>query len=260
MLGRVTDAVRFRRYDRRREAKNETSYGRCRGFSVDTPGSDRAACRPDAEQDSPDIRLVLQLTVDGLRADLLTRGADRFGEDGFHALLARGTVFATAHYRHANTETIVGHATLATGAHPSVHGMTGNVWYDAEAGELTYNIEDPDSPLLPVREEQQKGEQVDPAQLISRTQGRSPRTTAGRDLRRQAALLHGWSLEGLRHLGQGPQRRGDGRPRRQGVLDVDGQRRLRHVDLVLPRLSVLGRGSGTPRARPRPTPEPSGSC
>ena len=130
----------------------------------------------DAEQDSPDIRLVLQLTVDGLRADLLTRGADRFGEGGFRALLAGGTVFANAHYRHANTETIVGHATLATGAHPSVHGMTGNVWYDAEAGELTYNIEDPDSPLLPVREEQQKGEQVDPAQLISRTQGRSPRT------------------------------------------------------------------------------------
>lgn len=120
--------------------------------------------------------MVLQVTVDGLRADLLTRGADRFGEGGFRHLLTNGAVFANAHYRHANTETIVGHATLATGAHPSVHGMTGNVWYDAESGELAYNIEDPDSPILPVREQQQSGEQVDPAQLIARTQGRSPST------------------------------------------------------------------------------------
>lgn len=127
-----------------------------------------------AGEDHPRIRLVLQLTVDGLRADLLTRSSDRFGEGGFRYLLDNGAVFANAHYQHANTETIVGHATLATGAHPSVHGMTGNVWYDAESGELAYNIEDPDSPILPVREGQQSGDQVDPAQKLSRTQGRSP--------------------------------------------------------------------------------------
>ena len=83
------------------------------------------------ESERPDIRLVLQLTNDGLRADLLNRGTPHFGEGGFRHLLENGAVFANAHYRHANTETIVGHATLATGAHPSVHGMTGNVWYDA---------------------------------------------------------------------------------------------------------------------------------
>jgi hypothetical protein len=54
--------------------------------------------------------------------------------------------------------------------------MTGNVWYDAEAGELAYNIEDPESPILPVRETPQSGDQVDPAQKLSRTQGRSPRS------------------------------------------------------------------------------------
>jgi predicted AlkP superfamily pyrophosphatase or phosphodiesterase len=128
----------------------------------------------EADGENRDIRLVLQITVDGLRADLISRGSRQFGEGGFRYLLENGAVFANAHYRHANTETIVGHATLATGAHPSVHGMTGNVWYDAEAGELAYNIEDPDSPILAVREEQQAGEQVDPAQKLSRTQGRSP--------------------------------------------------------------------------------------
>ena len=129
-----------------------------------------------ARGEGADIRLVLQLTVDGLRADLLSRSEERFAEGGFRYLLENGAVFANTHYQHANTETIVGHATLATGAHPSMHGMTGNVWYDAEAGELAYNIEDPDSPILPVRETQKRGDQVDPAQKLSRTPGRSPHT------------------------------------------------------------------------------------
>jgi predicted AlkP superfamily pyrophosphatase or phosphodiesterase len=129
-----------------------------------------------ADRQDTDIRLVLQLTVDGLRADLLTRSKGQLGEGGFRYLLDNGAVFANAHYQHANTETIVGHATLATGAHPSVHGMTGNVWYDAEEGELSYNIEDPESPILPVRDQQQSGEQVDPSQQLARTPGRSPKS------------------------------------------------------------------------------------
>jgi predicted AlkP superfamily pyrophosphatase or phosphodiesterase len=128
-----------------------------------------------AQNTDNDIRLVLQITVDGLRADLLSRYSDRFGDDGFR-LLKNGTIFTNAHYQHANTETIVGHATLATGAHPSVHGMTGNVWFDAEAEELSYNIEDADAPILKVRTKEMKGDQVDPAQKLARSSGRSPRS------------------------------------------------------------------------------------
>jgi predicted AlkP superfamily pyrophosphatase or phosphodiesterase len=128
-----------------------------------------------AQDSDKDIRLILQITVDGLRADLLSRYSNRFGEGGFRLLKQRGTLFANAHYQHANTETIVGHSTLATGAHPSVHGMTGNVWFDAEAGELSYNIEDVDAPILSVRKEKMTGDQVDPAQQLARTAGRSPR-------------------------------------------------------------------------------------
>jgi len=122
-----------------------------------------------------EIRLVLQITVDGLRADLLARGRNNYGDDGFRYLQNNGAVFTNAHYEHANTETIVGHATLATGAHPSVHGMTGNVWHDAVADELAYNIEDADYLPLPVREIESEGDQVDPAQKLARTAGRSPR-------------------------------------------------------------------------------------
>jgi predicted AlkP superfamily pyrophosphatase or phosphodiesterase len=122
-----------------------------------------------------DVRLVLQITVDGLRGDLLNRYRQSFGKGGFSYLLESGVVFGNAHYQHANTETIVGHTTLATGAYPSEHGMTGNVWFDVETGELAYNIEDPDYPPLPSRKTERAGTQVDPAQQLARTKGRSPR-------------------------------------------------------------------------------------
>ncbi|MCP4402921.1 MAG: alkaline phosphatase family protein, partial [bacterium] len=142
-------------------------------------------------QSKTDVKLVLQVTIDGLRADLLNRYGDRFGEGGFRFLLEQGTVYTNAHYQYANTETIVGHATLATGAFPSEHGMTGNVWFDREAGELSYNIEDPDAPLLPTREVQAKGDQVEPAQKLSRTQGRSPRVMLAATLGDGLAAYYG---------------------------------------------------------------------
>lgn len=120
-------------------------------------------------------RLVLQITVDGLRGDLLERYADNFSKGGFSYLQNKGVVYSNAHFLHANTETIVGHTTLATGATPAVHGMIGNVWYDGESGELGYNIEDATAPLLPTREEAASGAQLDPAQKRSRSSGRSPR-------------------------------------------------------------------------------------
>jgi predicted AlkP superfamily pyrophosphatase or phosphodiesterase len=119
-------------------------------------------------------KLVLQITVDGLRADLLSRYQANFGRGGFNYLMDKGAVFTNARYLHANTETIVGHTTLATGATPSVHGMVGNVWYHADSGDLGYNIEDPDAPMLPTREQVSEGAQVDPAQLRARSKGRSP--------------------------------------------------------------------------------------
>jgi predicted AlkP superfamily pyrophosphatase or phosphodiesterase len=126
------------------------------------------------KQSKSNVKLVLQVTVDGLRGDLLNRYNSGFGDDGFRYLLKNGTVYTNAHYQHANTETIVGHSILATGAFPSKHGMIGNVWFDRETDELSYNIEDAKSPILPSRETASKGEQLDPSQKISRTKGRSP--------------------------------------------------------------------------------------
>lgn len=124
------------------------------------------------DQDPP--KLVLQITVDQLRGDQPARFLDRMGTGGFRYLLENGIVYANAQHAHANTETIVGHSTLATGAHPSVHGMVGNVWFDRETGELTYNIEDARYRLLTPGADVDRQSEIDPTQRAARTDGRSP--------------------------------------------------------------------------------------
>lgn len=123
----------------------------------------------------PEIpRLILQITVDQLRGDLPARFLDRMGERGFRYLLEQGVVYANAHHAHANTETVVGHTTLATGAHPSAHGMIGNVWLDRGSGGMTYNVEDDRYALLTQGADVDKGSEIDPTQKVARTEGRSP--------------------------------------------------------------------------------------
>jgi len=122
----------------------------------------------------PAPRLILQITVDQLRGDLPGRYAKHMGEGGFRYLMDHGVWFVDAHHAHANTETIVGHTTLATGADPAVHGMIGNVWLDRQTGTLTYNIEDPKYRILTVGADVNKATEIDPTQKLAKTDGRSP--------------------------------------------------------------------------------------
>ncbi len=118
--------------------------------------------------------LVLQITIDQLRADLVTRHYDRYGEGGFRYLWEQGVVYRDAHHAHANTETIVGHTTLATGAHPAVHGMIANLWRDREAARTVYNVEDDRYRLLTEGADVDQDAEIDPTQRAARSEGRSP--------------------------------------------------------------------------------------
>ena len=119
-------------------------------------------------------KLILQVTVDQLRADLPTRYYDRLGDGGFRYLWESGVVYRNAHHAHANTETIVGHTTLATGAHPSAHGMVGNLWFDRETGYITYNVEDANYRLLTAGADVNEDAEIDPTQRAARSEGRRP--------------------------------------------------------------------------------------
>jgi predicted AlkP superfamily pyrophosphatase or phosphodiesterase len=119
-------------------------------------------------------KLILQITVDQLRGDLPTRYYDRLGDGGIRYLWENGIVYRNAHHAHANTETIVGHTTLATGAYPSAHGMVGNLWFDRETGFTTYNVEDANYRLLTQDADVDKDAEIDPTQRAARSEGRSP--------------------------------------------------------------------------------------
>ena len=119
-------------------------------------------------------KLVLQITVDGLRGDLLERYKSNFGQAGFRYLMEEGAYYTNAHYQHGNTETIVGHVSLATGAPPSVHGMVGNVWYDRNEERLVYNVEDENYNMLTSGAGVNQATEIDPTQKVATKDGRSP--------------------------------------------------------------------------------------
>ncbi|MGX9349712.1 alkaline phosphatase family protein [Shimia sp. W99] len=123
-------------------------------------------------QETP--RLILQITVDQLRGDMIDRFETGLGPKGFHYLMDAGVYYVNAHHRHANTETIVGHTTLATGADPAIHGMVANLWFDRATGSQVYNVQDPDYSLIGAAGVDAETE-IDPTQRAATTDGRSPR-------------------------------------------------------------------------------------
>jgi len=122
-----------------------------------------------AESNRANPKLVLQITVDQLRGDLPMRYLNRFGKGGFRFLLENGTYYSNAHYRHANTETAVGHATLFTGADPATHGLIGNNWIDPSTGASVYNTEDSRHHLIGKDPKPHEG--VSPHNLLASTIG-----------------------------------------------------------------------------------------
>ena len=132
------------------------------------------ALAPPALAASATPRLVLQITVDALRGDLPNRYYDRLGDNGFRYLWEKGTVYSDAHHTHANTETVVGHTTLATGATPAVHGMIANLWFDRTEGRKRYNIEDNRYRLLTAGAGVDKKAEIDSTQKAAKSDGRSP--------------------------------------------------------------------------------------
>ena len=86
-------------------------------------------------------RLVLFLVVDQARADYLVRFRPLW-RHGLDRLLRESVVFTDAHHDHALTKTAPGHATLATGVHPSRHGIISNDWYDRELRQEVDSDED----------------------------------------------------------------------------------------------------------------------
>ena len=88
-------------------------------------------------------KLGVLLVFDQLPMWLLERYEPFFGKGGFGGL--DGATYS-AFYPYAGTETAPGHATLATGASPAVHGIATNTWF--HNGKAQYVVDDASHPLL----------------------------------------------------------------------------------------------------------------
>ena len=100
------------------------------------------------------------------------------GKSGFKYLLNEGVVYKDAHHNHANTETNVGHATLAKSTLPAVHGLIGNVWFDDKLQRLVYNVENSKSSLLSANAGVNQKTEIDPTQRTTKSSGASTRATS----------------------------------------------------------------------------------
>jgi len=117
------------------------------------PNQESAAPPGGSAQEAPstpaeDLRLVVVVVIDQLRGDSLERYSPIFGDNGFRRLMESGVWYQNAHYTHAHTVTAVGHATVGTGASPSVHGIIGNDWIDRETGRGVGCVSDSSSPII----------------------------------------------------------------------------------------------------------------
>ncbi len=87
-----------------------------------------ASAAPTARPD-----LIVVISIDQFRYEYLERFAPWFSERGFNRFLKSGANFTNAYYRHANTFTGPGHASIGTGRTPSDNGIVGNTWFDRTA-------------------------------------------------------------------------------------------------------------------------------
>jgi len=94
-------------------------------------------------------RLVVGIVVDQMAYDFLTRYRDKYGDDGIERLLGDGFSFGNAKFNYVPTTTCPGHASIYTGAPPSVHGIIGNDWFvRAPGNDETYCARDESASLV----------------------------------------------------------------------------------------------------------------
>ncbi|MDB5308503.1 MAG: phoV 2 [Gemmataceae bacterium] len=94
---------------------------------------------PDAAKHAG--KLVVLVVFDQMRGDYLARWADQFGPDGFERMKKGGVWYSDCHLPYACSSTGPGHASIATGAPPAVHGIIENEWYDRAAAARVYCVQ-----------------------------------------------------------------------------------------------------------------------
>ena len=102
---------------------------------------ERAQKHTQADGPKPKGKLVVLVVFDQMRGDYLTRWAEQFGPGGFERIKKDGAWFSNVHLPYACSSTGPGHASISTGAAPSVHGIIENEWYDRDSAARMYCVQ-----------------------------------------------------------------------------------------------------------------------
>ena len=89
-------------------------------------------------------RLIVGITVSGMRYDYLSVYWNKFGEGGFKKMATNGANCKNARYSYLITDPSAGFASIATGARPSEHGVVSDYWYRRMTNEVVGSLDDPE--------------------------------------------------------------------------------------------------------------------
>ena len=112
----------------RRSVLSSVSAFAALSFSLAACAAPPSQAAPPAADTARLPKLAVIVSVDGLNWDRLA-GYRPYFTGGLRRLLEEGHVEQEARYRHLNTETAPGHASLGTGAPPRVTGIVLNQWF-----------------------------------------------------------------------------------------------------------------------------------
>ena len=87
-------------------------------------------------------KLVVGIVVEQMRYDYIARYWKQFGNEGFKRIINEGTSFENAYHNTFFTQSASGHASIATGTTPSIHGIIGNRWYNHLLDKETNSTDD----------------------------------------------------------------------------------------------------------------------
>lgn len=92
-------------------------------------------------------KLVVLISVDQMRGDYIDRYRHQWSK-GLLRLVTEGAWFRQADYPYYTTVTCAGHASMATGTVPAVHGMVSNTWADRNNSRTVSCTDDEKSKLI----------------------------------------------------------------------------------------------------------------
>lgn len=111
-------------------------------------------------------KLIVGITISGMRYDYLSVYWDKFGDGGLRMMASTGANCKNTRYNYLITEPSVGYASISTGAKPNAHGIVSDFWYERLSNQIIYSIDDAEQTTIGGS---YGAGQFSPASLYSRT-------------------------------------------------------------------------------------------